>query len=75
MNPVLAPAMREILKIRDPNPHISGLYVGPPGSGRSVLCKQYAYELLTTGRRAIYMSTARSSADILERMRGHGWDV
>jgi len=67
--------MRELLNIREADPHILGLYMGPPGSGRSVLCKQYAYELLKAGRKVIYMSTERSSADIFERMQGHGWSV
>lgn len=71
----LANEMRELLNIREADPHILGLYMGPPGSGRSVLCKQYAYELLNAGRKVIYMSTERSSSDIFERMRGHGWDV
>ncbi len=75
MNPPLANEMRELLNIREADPHILGLYMGPPGSGRSVLCKQYAYELLKAGRKVIYMSTERSSADIFERMQGHGWSV
>ncbi len=75
MPPPLASEMRELLNIREADPHILGLYMGPPGSGRSVLCKQYAYELLKAGRKVIYMSTERSSADIFERMQGHGWSV
>ncbi len=75
MNPPLTSEMRELLSIREADPHIVGLYLGPPGSGRSVLCKQYAYELLKAGRKVIYMSTERSSAQIVERMLGHGWDV
>ncbi len=75
MSNALAPAMRELLNIREADPHILGLYVGPPGSGRSVLCKQIAYETLKEGRRVIYMSTERSSAEIFERMQEHGWNV
>ena len=71
----LTATFRRLLGIREPDPHILGLYVGPPGSGRSVLCKQYAYELLRSGRKVIYMSTERSSRDIVERMSGHGWNV
>jgi KaiC/GvpD/RAD55 family RecA-like ATPase len=71
----LQPILRELLKTPGAAPHILALYMGPPGSGRSVLCKQYAYEFLKEGRKVIYMSTERSSADIVERMLGHGWDV
>ena len=71
----LTSTFRRLLGIRDSDPHILGLYVGPPGSGRSVLCKQYTYELLRSGRKVIYMSTERSSKDIVERMSVHGWNV
>jgi hypothetical protein len=58
MNPTLANEMRELLNIREADPHILGLYMGPPGSGRSVLCNQYAYELLKAGAK---LSTCRPS--------------
>ena len=72
---MLSPTFRKLLNVQETEPHILALYMGPPGSGRSVLCKQYAYELLQSGRKVIYISTERSSADIVERMLGHGWEV
>lgn len=71
----LTATFRDLLKITSTEPHILGLCVGPPGSGKSVLCKQFAYEVLNSRRKVIYMSTERSSQEILKRMVAHGWDV
>lgn len=51
------------------------LIAGPPGSGKSVTCKQLAYEYVTEGDNVLYITTERSPAEIVARMKKHGWDV
>jgi len=71
----LADTLGNILKITASSSHFVALFIGPPGSGKSVICEQLAYNYLSGGQKVIYMATERSPSQILERMKRFGWDV
>ena len=48
--------------------------VGPPGSGKSLFCRQFAAMSLTQGRRVVAVLTDESPNVFLDSLRGYGVD-
>jgi len=53
----------------------SVLILGDGGTGKSTLCKQFAYEGLRNGEKCIYVAIDESPEEIVDGMRRFGWDI
>ncbi len=51
----------------------SVLIAGGPGSGKTILCLQIAYEAAKAGEKALYLSFEESEKRLLEHMKRFGW--
>ncbi len=71
----LAQTLRKILSIDASKAHFVALFIGPPGSGKSVISKQLTYDYLTANQNVLYVNTERSPFQIVDRMKGFGWNV
>jgi circadian clock protein KaiC len=52
----------------------SVLIEGGPGSGKTILCLQIAYNMCKNGKRCLYMSFEEPEERLREHMRDFGWD-
>lgn len=53
----------------------SVLVAGGTGTGKSTLCKQICYNLVSKGKKCMYVSFEESIEKIEKSMRNFGWDV
>jgi len=51
------------------------LVAGGPGTGKSIFCRQICYNLLSKGKRCMYVSFEESKERIEKSMKSFGWDV
>ncbi len=51
------------------------LLTGPPGVGKTTLCKQSVFDSLTDGNSVVYLTTEESPDRIIESMVKFGWPV
>jgi KaiC/GvpD/RAD55 family RecA-like ATPase len=70
-----AQTLRELIKTTVATSRFVTLFIGSSGSGKSVICEQLTYDYLQEGQDTLYMATERTPSQIVERMRGFGWDV
>lgn len=52
----------------------SVLIEGGPGTGKTILCLQLAYNMCKAGKRCLYMSFEEPESRLREHMRDFGWD-
>lgn len=71
----LAQTLRHILKIEASKARFIALFIGQPGSGKSVISKHLAFDYLQGGQNVLYVTTERSPTQIVERMKPFGWNV
>jgi len=53
----------------------SVLVAGGPGTGKSILCRQICYNLVSKGKKCMYVSFEESKERIEKSMQNFGWDV
>ena len=53
----------------------SVLVAGGPGTGKSILCRQICYNLVSKGKKCMYVSFEESKERIITSMEKFGWDV
>ena len=53
----------------------SVLVAGGPGTGKSILCRQICYNLVSKGKKCMYVSFEESKERIVKSMKNFGWDV
>jgi circadian clock protein KaiC len=53
----------------------SVLVAGGPGTGKSIFCRQICYNLVSKGKKCIYVSFEESKERIVKSMKTFGWDV
>jgi len=53
----------------------SVLVAGGPGTGKSTLCRQICYDLVSKGENCMYVSFEESKERIEKSMRSFGWDI
>jgi KaiC/GvpD/RAD55 family RecA-like ATPase len=53
----------------------SVLVAGGPGTGKSILCRQICYNLVSKGKKCMYVSFEESKERIVKSMENFGWDV
>ncbi len=53
----------------------SVLVAGGPGTGKSTLCRQICYNIVSQGRNCMYVSFEESRDRIVKSMENFGWDV
>lgn len=53
----------------------SVLIAGGPGTGKSIFCRQICYNLVSKGKKCIYVSFEESKERIVRSMTAFGWDV
>ena len=53
----------------------SVLVAGGPGTGKSILCRQICYNLVSKGKKCMYVSFEESEERIEKSMQKFGWDV
>jgi len=53
----------------------SVLVAGGPGTGKSILCRQICYNLVSNGKKCMYVSFEESKERIITSMEKFGWDV
>ncbi|KYK23020.1 hypothetical protein AYK21_03280 [Thermoplasmatales archaeon SG8-52-2] len=53
----------------------SVLVAGGPGTGKSIFCRQICYNLVTKGKKCMYVSFEESKERIKKSMEKFGWDV
>jgi KaiC/GvpD/RAD55 family RecA-like ATPase len=53
----------------------SVLVAGGPGTGKSILCRQICYNLVSKGKKCMYVSFEESEERIIKGMKNFGWDV
>jgi len=51
------------------------LVAGGPGTGKSIFCRQICYNLISKGKRCMYVSFEESKERIEKSMKSFGWDV
>ena len=51
------------------------LLAGGPGTGKSTLCRQICYNLISNGKKCMYVSFEESKERIIKSMLNFGWDV
>jgi len=71
----LTEALEGFLGLKSGRLHFTGLLIGPPGSGKSVICKQLAFEHLERGGNVFFVLTDARPAKVLEEMARFGWRV
>ncbi len=53
----------------------SVLVAGGPGTGKSILCRQICYNLVSKGKKCMYVSFEESNERIIRSMVAFGWEV
>jgi len=53
----------------------SVLVAGGPGTGKSILCQQICYNLVSKGKKCMYVSFEESKERIIKSMTKFGWDI
>jgi len=53
----------------------SVLVAGGPGTGKSTLCRQICYNLVSKGKKCMYVSFEENKERITKSMKKFGWDV
>ena len=53
----------------------SVLVAGGPGTGKSIFCRQICYNVVSKGKRCMYVSFEESKERIEKSMESFGWDV
>ena len=53
----------------------SVLVAGGPGAGKSTLCRQICYNLISQGKKCMYVSFEESKERIIKSMEKFGWDA
>jgi KaiC/GvpD/RAD55 family RecA-like ATPase len=53
----------------------SVLIAGGPGTGKSILCRQICFNLVSKGKKCMYVSFEESQERIAKSMENFGWDV
>jgi KaiC/GvpD/RAD55 family RecA-like ATPase len=53
----------------------SVLIAGGPGTGKSTLCRQICYNLVSKGKKCMYVSFEESKERVIKSMEKFGWDV
>jgi circadian clock protein KaiC len=53
----------------------SVLIAGGPGTGKSILCRHICYNLISKGKKCMYVSFEESKERIIRSMEDFGWDV
>jgi len=53
----------------------SVLIAGGPGTGKSTLCRQICFNLVSKGRKCMYVSFEESKESIIKSMKNFGWDI
>lgn len=53
----------------------SVLIAGGPGTGKSTFCRQICYNLVSKGKRCMYVSFEESKERIKKSMEGFGWNI
>ena len=53
----------------------SVLVAGGPGTGKSILCRQICFNLVSKGKNCMYVSFEESKERILKSMEDFGWDA
>jgi len=53
----------------------SVLVAGGPGTGKSIFCRQICYNVVSKGKRCMYVSFEESKERIENSMKSFGWDV
>jgi KaiC/GvpD/RAD55 family RecA-like ATPase len=53
----------------------SVLVAGGPGTGKSILCRQICYNLVSKGKKCMYVSFEESTERIVRSMESFGWDA
>ena len=53
----------------------SVLVAGGPGTGKSILCRHICYNLVSKGKKCMYVSFEESKDRIVKSMGNFGWDV
>jgi KaiC/GvpD/RAD55 family RecA-like ATPase len=53
----------------------SVLIAGGPGTGKSILCRHICYNLVSKGKKCMYVSFEESKDRIIKSMEDFGWDV
>lgn len=51
------------------------LVAGGPGTGKSILCRQICFNLVSKGKKCMYVSFEESKERIIASMEKFGWDV
>ena len=51
------------------------LIIGSPGVGKTIFCKQFAFNSLKNGDPVVYLTTEESPSMIVESMKKFGWDI
>jgi KaiC/GvpD/RAD55 family RecA-like ATPase len=51
------------------------LVAGGPGTGKSIFCRQICYNLVSDGKKCIYVSFEENNDKIVRSMEDFGWDV
>jgi len=53
----------------------SVLVAGGPGTGKSTLCRQICYNLVSKGKKCMYVSFEESQERIIKSMENFGWNI
>jgi circadian clock protein KaiC len=53
----------------------SVLIAGGPGTGKSILCRQICFNIVSKGKKCMYVSFEESKERIIKSMENFGWDV
>lgn len=53
----------------------SVLVAGGPGTGKSTLCRQICYNIVSQGKNCMYVSFEESKDRVIKSMENFGWDV
>jgi len=51
------------------------LVAGGPGTGKSILCRNICYNLVSNGKKCMYVSFEESKEKIIKSMEIFGWDI
>lgn len=51
------------------------LIAGGPGTGKSILCRHICYNLVSKGKKCMYVSFEENTDRIVQSMKSFGWDV
>jgi KaiC/GvpD/RAD55 family RecA-like ATPase len=53
----------------------SVLIAGGPGTGKSLLCRHICYNLISKGKKCMYVSFEESKERVIRSMENFGWDI